>query len=118
MLKYKKLEIVHNISSVLLDGIRNFKYSDFILWIAISNFVDCDSVIARRASMPEEKMLIGDRVVQGRTGASYLTIPKVYMRHFGVTPGTVMECTTEGDSLIYRPKREKEVHGEESNGEN
>lgn len=49
--------------------------------------------------------VIGERTVQGKTGASYVTLPKLYMRQYGVIPGTVMEVFIEGDMIIYRPKK-------------
>jgi antitoxin component of MazEF toxin-antitoxin module len=49
--------------------------------------------------------VIGERTVQGKTGASYVTLPKLYMRQHGVKPGTVMEVIIEGDSITYRPKK-------------
>lgn len=50
--------------------------------------------------------LVERSVINMRQGSYVITLPKAWVRYFGIKPGDKLEVITNGD-LVVRPKRKR-----------
>jgi AbrB family looped-hinge helix DNA binding protein len=47
-------------------------------------------------------------VIDMGQGSYVITLPKPWLRYFGIQPGDKLEIETDGDLIIRRPKRKRQ----------
>lgn len=51
--------------------------------------------------------LVERTVIDMGQGSYIITLPKPWLRYFGIQPGDKLEIETNGDLIIRRPKRKR-----------